>query len=138
MFRCIESLHILLIYSMCFSFVFFVYLYGDHRTLHVLTHSFPTRRSSDLKSWPPTPHDPNSSETRPCSPTGTPIPTHSTPHASAQPTAPQATSRSEEHTSEPQSLMRIQYAVSCLTKKNTATYTIIINICALVHSIKLT
>src|SRR3546814_12054438 len=28
--------------------LFFVYLYGDHRDLHVLTHSFPTRRSSDL------------------------------------------------------------------------------------------
>src|SRR3546814_4160066 len=27
--------------------------------------------------------------------------------------------RSEEHTSEPQSLMRISYAVLCLTKKNT-------------------
>src|SRR3546814_11194617 len=27
---------------------FFVYLYGDHRDLHVLTHSFPTRLSSDL------------------------------------------------------------------------------------------
>src|SRR3546814_15526915 len=26
----------------------FFYLYGDHRDLHVLTHSFPTRRSSDL------------------------------------------------------------------------------------------
>src|SRR3546814_9779809 len=25
-----------------------LYLYGDHRDLHVLTHSFPTRRSSDL------------------------------------------------------------------------------------------
>src|SRR3546814_20229790 len=34
------------VYSLiCFS-VFF-YLYGDHRDLHVLTHSFPTRRSSD-------------------------------------------------------------------------------------------
>src|SRR3546814_1938075 len=30
---------------MCF-FVF--YGYGDHRDLHVLTHSFPTRRSADL------------------------------------------------------------------------------------------
>src|SRR3546814_12243625 len=30
-----------------FSFFFFS-LYGDHRDLHVLTHSFPTRRSSDL------------------------------------------------------------------------------------------
>src|SRR3546814_5681931 len=27
---------------------FFVELYGDHRELHLLTHSFPTRRSSDL------------------------------------------------------------------------------------------
>src|SRR3546814_14500360 len=29
-------------------FLFFFYWYGDHRDLHVLTHSFPTRRSSDL------------------------------------------------------------------------------------------
>src|SRR3546814_255119 len=28
--------------------VFFFVCYGDHRDLHVLTHSFPTRRSSDL------------------------------------------------------------------------------------------
>src|SRR3546814_1577516 len=28
--------------------VFFFKGYGDHRDLHVLTHSFPTRRSSDL------------------------------------------------------------------------------------------
>src|SRR3546814_21123992 len=27
---------------------FCFYCYGDHRYLHVLTHSFPTRRSSDL------------------------------------------------------------------------------------------
>src|SRR3546814_12790520 len=27
---------------------FFFECYGDHRELHVLTHSFPTRRSSDL------------------------------------------------------------------------------------------
>src|SRR3546814_13353869 len=27
---------------------FFVYCYGVHRDLHVLTHSFPTLRSSDL------------------------------------------------------------------------------------------
>src|SRR3546814_1938191 len=31
--------------------------------------------------------------------------------------------RSEEHTSEPQSLMRISYAVFCLKKKNTTTNT---------------
>src|SRR3546814_18128620 len=28
--------------------IFFFYGSGDHRHLHVLTHSFPTRRSSDL------------------------------------------------------------------------------------------
>src|SRR3546814_4630165 len=35
----------------------------------------------------------------------------------------QATKRSEEHTSELQSLMRISYAVFCLKKKNTTTIT---------------
>src|SRR3546814_19225018 len=30
-------------------FAFFFYYSGDHRDLHVLTHSFPTRRSSDLQ-----------------------------------------------------------------------------------------
>src|SRR3546814_19005134 len=30
--------------------MFFFYWSGDHRDLHVLTHSFPTRRSSDLLS----------------------------------------------------------------------------------------
>src|SRR3546814_18394446 len=35
--------------GMChFFFRFFFYGYGDHRDLHVLTHSFPTRRSSYL------------------------------------------------------------------------------------------
>src|SRR3546814_14438341 len=30
-------------------FIFFFEGYGDHRDLHALTHSFPTRRSSDLQ-----------------------------------------------------------------------------------------
>src|SRR3546814_11722330 len=30
------------------DYFFFFYWYGDHRDLHGLTHSFPTRRSSDL------------------------------------------------------------------------------------------
>src|SRR3546814_20278033 len=34
--------------SLCFLFV----RYGDHRDLHVLTHAFPTRRSSDLARPP--------------------------------------------------------------------------------------
>src|SRR3546814_13581214 len=33
---------------LCFMLFFLFKLYGDHRDLHVLTHSFPTRRSSDL------------------------------------------------------------------------------------------
>src|SRR3546814_13046003 len=36
----------MLIYT--YSIYFFFSVYGDHRDLHVLTHSFPTRRSSDL------------------------------------------------------------------------------------------
>src|SRR3546814_16736988 len=32
--------------------LFFLYGYGDHRALHVLPHSFPTRRSSDLSGVP--------------------------------------------------------------------------------------
>src|SRR3546814_8891780 len=102
-----------------------------------MTHSFPTRRSSDLNSigglggpdaltafmialiWP------TDRETRPY---------QSTDHAlssgglnSAGKTSGQlpcnfspqrSLSRSEEHTSELQSLMRISYAVFCLKKKN--------------------
>src|SRR3546814_16759345 len=34
-------------YSVCMNFFFSCY--GYHRDLHVLTHSFPTRRSSDLE-----------------------------------------------------------------------------------------
>src|SRR3546814_12417947 len=37
-------------FFLVFSFFFVFYGYGDHRDLHVLTHSFPTRRSSDLGS----------------------------------------------------------------------------------------
>src|SRR3546814_13825741 len=42
------SLTVLIVYlSLCH---FFFYLSGYHQALHVLTHSFPTRRSSDLKA----------------------------------------------------------------------------------------
>src|SRR3546814_15063060 len=34
---------------LCFVFVFFFYIYGDPLDLHVLTPSFPTLRSSDLR-----------------------------------------------------------------------------------------
>src|SRR3546814_15114438 len=33
--------------------IFFVYRYGDHRVLPLLTHSFPTRRASDLPDGGP-------------------------------------------------------------------------------------
>src|SRR3546814_14214972 len=36
-------------FSVCVLSLFFFQCYRDHRDLHVLTHSFPTRRSSDLK-----------------------------------------------------------------------------------------
>src|SRR3546814_9894858 len=96
---------------------FFCEGYGDHRDLHVLTHSFPTRRSSDL-AWGLTAHwaiwanhnllllDPLCLLLVPAW------------LMSARATwRPRRWQRSEEHTSELQSLMRISYAVFCLKKK---------------------
>src|SRR3546814_5666920 len=100
-------------------------LYGDPRYLHVLTHSFPTRRSSDLIQRPllhPRPRgtaDATAGDRpaldlacrgRPFSPSdrrGREQVDHQLLHPP----------RSEEHTSELQSLMRISYAVFCLKKK---------------------
>src|SRR3546814_12833960 len=98
---------------------------GDHRELHVLTHSFPTRRSSDLAATtPPTSRTaPTSrwasttcattwrrgSRTRCSGATATAASTRSTRSSS--------TRRSEEHTSELQSLMLNSYPVSRLTQK---------------------
>src|SRR3546814_3043808 len=84
--------------------VFFFYGYGDHRDLHVLTHSFPTRRSSDLR------HASNLSSTRPFNSAAWPL--------TSWPMAMPASARSEEHTSELQSLMRTSYAVFCLKQTN--------------------
>src|SRR3546814_1213318 len=50
------------------------------------------------------------------------LPSHR--YSSIQPQAEGASVRSEEHTSELQSLMRISYAVFCLTKKNNTRYNI--------------
>src|SRR3546814_14454995 len=99
-------------------FVFFFEGYCDHRDLHVLTHSFPTRRSSDLLRIPFT--------------TGILIgigeswaeridalfairAVHER-YGHIQEVIIQ-NFRSEEHTSELQSLMRISSAVSCLQQK---------------------
>src|SRR3546814_17230576 len=39
---------LVVLFALIFLLIFFFYFYGHHRDLHVLTHSFPTRRSSDL------------------------------------------------------------------------------------------
>src|SRR3546814_1961084 len=91
-----------LIYSVVL-YVFFFYCYGHHRDLHVLTHSFPTRRSSDL-SWPT-----NSLWVL--------MTLKAISHDITAWTMMNHHRRSEEHTSELQSLMRISYAVFCLKKK---------------------
>src|SRR3546814_9037916 len=105
-----------------YDFVFFE-LYGDHRDLHVLTHSFPTRRSSDLQS--------NRSRRTAhirlavCGHNGLPRGEflqqhHRWSRKSYRRGRGRVDFRSEEHTSELQSLMRISYAVFCLKKKNDA------------------
>src|SRR3546814_5719414 len=111
---------------------------GDHRDLHVLTHSFPTRRSSDLWSQCASASSTTSrirsaslsagmtTATLPrcrgvrASPaaTGSAMCDLHAQHA-AGPGVEQGGVRSEEHTSELQSLMRISYAVFCLKKKTT-------------------
>src|SRR3546814_12878950 len=111
--------------SLCLYACFF-YCYGDHRDLHVLTHSFPTRRSSDLSEWGEVPEATAAliAETR--SAGGRVVATGTTTlrilEAAARadgsvPAWSGDTDRSEEHTSELQSLMRHSYAVFCLKKK---------------------
>src|SRR3546814_19859620 len=96
----------------CWFFFFFFSSSGDHRDLHVLTPSFPTRRSSDrIVAGPCAMRRKNigKSECLGC--------LHANkPSAIDIPSATQQ--RSEEHTSELQSLMRISYAVFCLKKKH--------------------
>src|SRR3546814_1854272 len=75
----------------------------------IRTPSFPTRRSSDLAPSFQTPHFRRACRRRP-SPSGA-APHSPSPAGSAQ--------RSEEHTSDLQSLMRISYAVVCLKQKKT-------------------
>src|SRR3546814_4515910 len=141
-------------------FFFFFYGYGDHLDLHVLTHSFPTRRSSDLDARSRAAACPRplcrdggrraglyrrrrhlSGRARaalhravraaavravPRAAPREPLPL-SLPSRSARLRAHRleprnSRARSEEHTSELQSLMRISYAVFCLKKKKTQRY----------------
>src|SRR3546814_6391589 len=119
--------------------ILFVKLDGDHRDLHVLTHSFPTRRSSDLGRRAPraprgrrrrrrqAPRRPPSRPARsarrcrhdPFRSRASRSPPRRGGGVRASPPAPpwDCHTRSEEHTSELQSLMRISYAVFCLKKK---------------------
>src|SRR3546814_10831102 len=109
-------------------FIFFFLLYGDHRDLHLLTHAFPTRRSSDLNEPTVT--------VRRCQKGCAGITSlssikrtrrrqwiccdmYKSPHHFTLSEAKSVlfARRSEEHTSELQSLMRTSYAVFCLKKK---------------------
>src|SRR3546814_16725151 len=115
---------------LCF---FFFEGYGDHRDLHVLTHSFPTRLSSDLRGrgrpardaeiWHGRP--PRLLRRRPQVAGALRVRRAECAHAERGSFGMKITldwlkehlDRSEEHTSELQSLMRISYAVFCLKKK---------------------
>src|SRR3546814_7324781 len=93
------------------------YVYDDTRDLPDLTHSCPTRRSSDQaqrQGFQTTqgiiePLRRGSLKAQPADPLDQGI-EHAFPFQAGQ-------QRSEEHTSELQSLMRISYAVFCLKKK---------------------
>src|SRR3546814_947362 len=108
--------------------VFFFSCIGAHRDLHVLTHSFPTRRSSDLQGGlaagdghgraPPVVtrgEVPLLVELAVVRQVG--LRRHAE-HLATVDDHRAVEHRSEEHTSELQSLMRISYAVFCLQNKN--------------------
>src|SRR3546814_12194638 len=116
---------------------FFFECYGNHRDLHVLTHSFPTRRSSDLVAIKVA-FDPLAGTVEDIGDVPEQVfeigldagvdeaASHRVEDvgdgAASEPIVGKRPAiRSEEHTSELQSLMRISYAVFCLKKKNIAT-----------------
>src|SRR3546814_14412025 len=101
---------------------------GDHGDLHVLTPSYPTRRSSDLLADEPTGNLDESTADIVCAEflqlvrgegSAALGATHNERIAAKMDRVFRLHERSEEHTSELQSLMRISYAVFCLKKKNT-------------------
>src|SRR3546814_16601444 len=111
--------------------IFFVFfkVYGDHLDLHVLTHSFPTRRSSDLSEGCDLCRIAFAGSRRRAG--GVQRPWRAEGGAGKGGRARTrlyrrdlpagVEGRSEEHTSELQSLMRISYAVFCLKKKTNIT-----------------
>src|SRR3546814_2523251 len=105
----------------------FVYCCGDHRDPHVLTHSCPARRSSDLYGNAVAAAADGSCTPRLACLAAAGIP-RLVGRRTAQPAAAalawlvwrwRGLARSEEHTSELQSLMRLSYSVFCLKKKKT-------------------
>src|SRR3546814_14639016 len=110
---------------------FFCYMYADNLNLHILTHSFPTRRSSDLFLAPLTIRPTTRRITKRSSHPARMLTTMTSTTLSARnPTwidrsashgqktgSVTGGGRLEEHKSELQSLMRISYAVLCLKKK---------------------
>src|SRR3546814_10773683 len=99
--------------------VFCFEISGDHRDLHVLTHSFPNRRSSDLirivrsgSLFHGHAVDVNRAEIASGAFDSADI------EGGEYRARDQLADRSEEHTSELQSLMRISYAVFCLKNKS--------------------
>src|SRR3546814_2515783 len=125
---------------MVIMFVLFFECNSDHRDLHVLTHSYPYRRSSDLL-------DRLLAEAGESGPTALPNVDPDLAELIASlsekerrllrflanglsnkdlsdrlSVSTNTVKRSEEHTSELQSLMRISYAVFCLKKKKNTTY----------------
>src|SRR3546814_8214020 len=125
--------------------MFFFELDGYTRDLNVLTNSFPTRRSADLpsigarraptRSRMPLPFAISFTamwaRTTPASELRSAMAIAGSPSAAAPITSSSGCEparrkekllvRSEEHTSELQSLMRLSYAVFCLKKKNQQT-----------------
>src|SRR3546814_7281240 len=120
---------------------FFFYCYGAHRDLHVLTHSFPPLRSSDLAvANIAVAYRRRGSERSSGKLAGTNRARKRAPRRRGAPFTKQeperagrlldpvtlhplalhlaGAARSEEHTSELQSLMRISYAVFCLKNKH--------------------
>src|SRR3546814_13561855 len=111
--------------------VFFFSVYDDQRDLHVPTHSVPTRRSSDLQTVevPMKEHSDLPPALRKelvevkVAMVGLPpdaahkFPAELSGGMRKRAGLARALARSEEHTSEIQSLMRISYAVFCFKKK---------------------
>src|SRR3546814_8086061 len=104
--------HVVVMTAYVFVSMFFFNDTATTEIYTVLTHSFPTRRSSDLQFG-----------ISPSYLTGkqTPCPTCGGKDRFRFDNKDRR--RSEEHTSELQSLMRISYAVFCLKKKKTMKYT---------------